>query len=364
MNISIDGFTDEELLTGLLSTSRIVEYRYIIEDVNDVAIGTAEVSDGVISYDSKSDIMRTFSGTLKSSDLINIDSVDYRIVPIMRLKMGDLWAEWPLGKFIINPSMSGNRYETSIRITGYDNGKILMDDKADRFIHIGAGAVYTSFVSQILADVYGIYEVPAAAITKSYDQEWDAGTSKLEIVNTLLDSIGYTKLYFDEYGTPTAEEYVDPYQRMIDMSFIANEKSVISDSVQVSTNKFEVPNKFVRYTENVDSDYLISVYVNDDASSPYSTVSRGRLIVDSRSVHDIASQADLDAYTIKAAAEAMQAVETLTFSTINMPGHGYRDCMLVKIDQYGIEGKYVETGWEMSLTSNGTMKHKCERVIT
>lgn len=119
----------------------------------------------------------------------------------------------------------------------------------------------------------------------------------------------------------------------------------------------------MRYTENVDSDYYYSSYTNDDPDSPYSTVSRGRVIVSSEAVEDIASQAELDAYVLKVAAESMQATDRLEFSTMNMPGHGYRECLWVEVPAYGIAASYIETGWEMDLRPGGTMKHKCERTV-
>ena len=158
--------------------------------------------------------------------------------------------------------------------------------------------------------------------------------------------------------------YKPDSERTIEGTYQDNDNSIILDGIKVETNKFEVPNKIVRYVENPDAAYLISSYTNEDPDSPYSTVNRGRTIVDADSVEDIASQADLDSYVRKVASEKIQAVETLEIETLNMPGHDYQNCFLVSIKSYGIEGKYIETSWEMDLSEGGTMKHYLKKAVT
>lgn len=363
MNIGTGGYTDAELFTALCSNTREVYYEYVVQNAQGQTLGQLPIEDGRVSFDSGNEVMRTFSGTTRASDLFNITSTDFYLTPWMCLKYRNDVVKWSLGKFIVNPSENYKENLKTVEITGYDLGKLALDDKSDSRVYMATGSLYTSLASQIAGTVYSNINVESSPKTATNPVEWEIGTEKLKIINDLMDSITYDPLYFDEYGVGQLNEYVDYALRDIDRVYTDNEQSIILDGITYASNKFEIPNKFIRYVENPDAAYLISTYTNSDPNSPYSTVSRGRTIVDSASVSDIATQADLDAYVRKIAAEKMQNVETLDFSTLNMPGHGFKDCLLVSIESYGVNSKYIETGWEMDLSRGGTMSHKCEKVV-
>ena len=59
----------------------------------------------------------------------------------------------------------------------------------------------------------------------------------------------------------------------------------------------------------------------------------------------------------------MQTTEQLEFKTLNMPGHGFQECLFINIPVYDICGKYIEIEWEMDLVPGGQMTHVCERVV-
>lgn len=363
MNIATGKYTNSFMLEKLAETNRIVKYEYIVTDRNDIPIGQIAVSDGKITYDSKAEVMRTFSGNVEKSDLMNIGCTDYRIIPYMCVAVGKDIVKYPLGKFIVDPSFSGNSFRKIININGYDMGKIAVDDKITSRFYVPSGGVYTSYIAQILGECYKMLDIPANVVTKGYDQEWEIGTSKIKIANTLLKAINYTPIHFDETGMGVAEKYKFPQLRDIERMYIANKKSVMMDGISVKSDAFNIPNKFIRYTENADSAYMIASYTNNNADDPYSVINRGRVIVDSATVDDIASQEDLQNYVQMVAINSMQSTSTITFKTLNMPGHGYQNCLFVSCDQYDINGRFIETAWEMDLRPGGEMTHKCERVV-
>ncbi|MCM1467504.1 MAG: hypothetical protein NC086_05100 [Alistipes sp.] len=364
MNIAASGYSEAELLKYLFSRNRTVWYEYTVADVNDKTIGKLDMESGKVSFDSRREIMRTFSASARKSQLLDINVMDERIIPwlCLRLNNGDV-IKWALGRFIVQPSQSCEQAVSMINVTGYDLSKIAYDDKVAGRYYVPAGSVYTSTVAQLLGSLYKNLNVEFLAKTKQADQEWEIGTSKLTIANELLSSINYNPFYFDEYGNGIIEEYINPANRPVELAYSTVNNSIFLDSVDIETNRFDIANKFIRYTENVDSRYLISIYENNDVNSPYSIVNRGRTIVDAEMVNDIATQADLDSYTIRAALSKMQSAEVLTFHSLNMPGHGYQNSLYVECGLYGIDNKYVEISWEMELKTNGTMRHVCERVL-
>lgn len=353
--------------TALFASARDIYYEYTLVDKDDNPIGEIAIEDGKITFDSSSDVMRTFKGTCRKSSLLNIDEVDCRLIPWMCVnyydpKIGEVTDRYPLGKFIIEPSEEGRSLTSSVKIIGYDLGKIALDDKTDTRIYMSANIAYTSFAQYIAESMYKNIVFKASAKSKNSEAEWKIGTSKLTVINDLLKAISYNPLHFNERGIGFFDEYIEPKLRPVSYTYKTDDNSIILDGIEKKSTKFEIPNKYIRYVENVDNSYLISIYVNDDPNSQYSTVTRGRTITDVAAVEDIASQSDLDALVSRIALENMQSTETIKFSTLNVPGHDYKNILYVSIPEYSIEGKYIETKWEMDL-SNGTMTHYCERVI-
>lgn len=364
MNIDFPGYTTDAIIDALLSSSRQVRYEYTISDSHDVNLGNIEIADGHISFDSTAEVMRTMTGRVKKSTLLNLDTIDYRVTPWMCLMMPNKKeAKWPLGKFIVFPTMESSNDINMVEISGFDLGKIALDDKNVSRTFVNSTDLYTTALSTLLGTIYSRTDITESEDTKSFPQEWEIGTTKLQIANDLLKGINYDPLHFDEYGVAIGKPNTPLETREIDFSYYANKQSIIVDGLRVASDKYEIPNKWVRYTENAELPYLISTFTNDSVDSPYSTVNRGRTIVDAGVVEDIASQTVLDSYVARIAAEAMRSTERLEFSTLNMPGHGFEECLYIDIPVYNIMGKYIEVGWEMDLVPGGQMSHICERVV-
>lgn len=366
MSISYGNTAEALVLESLRSSSRKMRYEYIITDQYGTPIGMADIVDGNVTFDSTRQVMRTFSGTIRRNDLVKLESIDYRLVPYMILDMDSESYRWPLGLFIIQPEVNHIGYQTYVRIQGYDMGKVALDWKTDRREYVAAGTMYTSNVAYMLDEMYtDTADIQQSLKTQMYDFEWDIGTDRLTIINDMLTGINYNPLHFTETGRPIVDEYIEPALRDITMYYTTENQSVIVDGITRNSNMFDVPNVFVRYTENIDAVYTISVYENNDTSSPYSIPNRGRRIVDSESVNNSdADQTTMDAYVRRVAIEKSQAAETLTFTTLNMPWHGYRDVMMLFVPEYNISGKYVETGWSMSLTNGGLMTHNVQKAVS
>ena len=363
MDISNGAHSDEEMFAELSTAVRTVTYQYVIAEPSGKVLGNISITDGKISYDSESEVKRTFTGTASKLDLVNYKSVDYILIPYLVLELKREEIKWPLGCFIIDPSYSGENFKGEIKIKGYDFGKIALDTKTTERFFTAEGGIYTSYIAQLLGMCYKQINIPTSDLTRASDMEWEPGTSHLSISNTLLQAIGYTQLFFDEIGVACSKKYVLPQLEKVERTYSTTNKSIILDTVSIETNAFDVPNKFVRYTESVDSEYLYSEYTNEKENDPYSVINRGRVIVDSKSISDIATQENLNNLVQKVAIESMQSTEQLTFYTLNIPGHGYRNCLYVSIPQYNIAGKYIETGWEMELVNGGRMMHRCEKVV-
>lgn len=349
----------------LLRGNREIRYEYTIKNQFDKTIGSLTNASGSISFDSTCEVMRTCRINAKRSELLDINTVDERIVPYFCLKAPNgHWLKYPLGAFIINPTAKLNNGSVNIIVDGYDLAKIALDTKLENTVCYKEGTLYTSSISNRLGRLYVNYDIVVDENMRNpSDIEYEIGSTEIETINSMLNAINYYPLFFDENGIPQAEPYIFPENRKIQMQYSADKTSVLYDGIEHSSLLFETPNRFIRYTDDSDHEPFYSCITVDDSRIPSSTVRRGRVITDVQSVDDVATQTALDNLTRRAAIDASQHAERLDFETVNMPGHGFKNCIQVKCDDIGINGKFIEYAWEMDLIPGGKMKHSCYKVV-
>ena len=191
--------------------------------------------------------------------------------------------------------------------------------------------------------------------------DWDIGTSKLKIVNQLLGEISFRELEIDERGFAKLRRYIAPSTSQIDHTYQNGKDSILHLQTTVSSDSHEVPNIFVAVVSNPDLEQpLIAKYINDNPLSKTSTVYTGRNKVQVISVDNIATQEDLQQYVSKAAFEAIQVQEEVTFSTALEWGHGVNDTVALNIPQF--QGVGVETQWSIDF-NKCEMSHTVKKVV-
>ena len=355
------GYTEKQILKQLRG-NRTVSYRYELLDKNERPIGDVTAS-GSISFDSSAAIKRVADLVIREHK--EVDYLSDRIKPYMRLKLGNSFAEFPLGVFLMSsPQRQEDGVSISKNVECYDKTQILSDDKFDTRYLVRAGENYINAVATIIASA-GInnYRLDACSLTLRTDIEFSVGTSKLDAINQLLKAINYNELYADSYGTIRAAKYEQPEGRKINLYYTTDKDSIVLPGAEELLDTFQAPNKIIRYLENAESECLIASVVNSDPASKLSTVSRGRTIVDIEAVYDIADQATLEAYTQRVAAEK-KIYQQIIFNSAVMPHHEFQDCLYLKNKGLGISGKYIETAWSINMSVGGTMSHTCRRAVS
>jgi hypothetical protein len=296
-----------------------------------------------------------------------INYLSDRIQPFMEIKMPDgNWIDYPLGVFILSTPTRKDEYNGVYReVEAYDGLIILDEDKFTSRYNVRVGTKYTDAVISILQSA-GIkkFNITESTKTLSADMEFKIGTSKLEAVNTLLQSINYTPIWVDARGYFTASPYVSPTDRAVDYEYLDDDLSIIYNGMEEELDLFGVPNVWVVTQSNPEKTPLVSTKTNDNPDSPTSTVNVGRNIVDFREVDDIADQATLDAYVERIAFEASQVFGRLKFKTALMPFHEYMDVLRVKYDSLKIDDKFSEVAWKMPLKAGAEMEHEVRKVVS
>lgn len=362
--LAINGHTEDKIRKALQS-SREVKFEYDLLDKYDKKMGTINEISGSYSFSSDAEIKGTGRFTINEKYTKDIDFLSERIKPYFCLKIGSEWLKWGQGIYLAS---SPNRNEQNggiyRDIEAYDKCLILKEDEIDKRYYIKKGATYTNEIRKLILST-GIEKISIqeSELEISIDKEYEIGTSKLDIINDLCNAINYNSVYFDENGFCMIRKYITPKERIYEYEYITDGESIITYGSSEALDAFKVPNKFVRYVENPESDYLISTFVNNRASNPLSTVSRGRVITDIQAITDIADQNTLDEYVRRVASEKSQVYGGVRFSTLAMPHHSYLDCLRIKNTTLGISEKVIETGWSVDTNINGLMIHTCKKVV-
>lgn len=352
-----------EQMDRILKSNRQVKYKAELLSKDNIGLCSADIIDGNIDFNSECEIMRCASISVK--DNTNIDFVNARIKLYMSVKTPSGYIDYPLGVFLI---ASPNRISDGRRVTRmlecYDFAQILKEDKFTSRYFATKGSQYVQNVISILeSSKLFSHDITASSLTLPNDIEFEIGTSKLDAINTLLKSINYTPIWFDENGYARSSVYVNPSSRVDEYSYVTDNESITFIGIEESVDTFNVPNIIVRYTDNPEGSFLRASWRNDNPSSRLSTISRGRNIVDIASVSDIANQTTLEQYVARLADE-QSLYNQISFDTAIMPHHQCQDCLRIQNKELDIDDTYIEYAWSMELKIGGKMNHKCRKLVS
>lgn len=287
---------------------RKVSFQYELLDRNNVfkkKLNNVEICS--ISYKFLSQLKS--SASIIMTDDSSIDYLNDRIKAYITLN----GVKTPLGVFLLcTPSRDIKDTKITRNITCYSLLQILLDDKIETRLTLPIG---TNVINEVKRQIGANYSILDSSQTLLSERIYEAGTSKLEIINDLLSVINYNSLRVNVNGTFITEPYVLPTDREIDKVYEEGADSIIIADMTDELDLFNVPNVIVRYTNALDMDTpLTYTYVNDNISSITSTVNRDRRIVHSAET-DATDMITLQAITKKDAYNYNSIYSHLTFQT-------------------------------------------------
>lgn len=394
INLANGEFTHEQIVAALHSPSVTYDFRYeLLDGFNYRKRDLTNILDASIDQSAFADIKRTARFNLAEDDAMDIDYLNDRIKPYMRvfipkgrvlvrdyaffshihainietLQGADNagWIEFPLGVFLLaSPTRKDDGVIVTRDVEAYDGLLVLKDDKFTVRHTVLAGTRHYDAIVAVLASAgITLYNVEQSDRTLTRDIEYAPGTEKLSAINNLLSQINYTPLHVDNDGYYTSHRYRSPSERAEDYRYADDSLSVTFSGAEEELDLFSVPNVFTVVRTNEEEAPLVSSFTNAEPTSPTSTVSRGRSIVDFRELTDIADQASLDSYVQRVAFEASQVYGRIRFNTALMPFHGYSNVLQVEYSPLGINGKYLEMNWTMELRVGGVMTHEVRQIV-
>ncbi|MDO5050005.1 MAG: hypothetical protein Q4D87_09015 [Actinomycetaceae bacterium] len=228
---------------------------------------------------------------------------------------------WGLGVFLFaEPGLDRQETHSTTRVGLVSKLAVLDDDKLEESYTVPKGA---NIVQTVLALVESTGETRVTVTASGeYVREpivFDAGESKLAIVNQLLDAVGYWGITVDGEGVLTSSPYVPPAERPVKWEFVEGEHATHSGEWSREQDLTGVPNRVVCRTAGTDEEpALVGVALNEDPVSRFSFQARGRWVT---RVYDVeaTSQAQINAMAQRRLLEAGSPVATVSVEHAVLP---------------------------------------------
>ena len=344
-------------------TKRTIDFRYrILRNGGDYCeIHPANNSMPVIDMNDTGEIKTSFSGKFLLPQQ-ELDWLTDEILPEMILD----GVTYKLGTFLAARVEEDDDGTTPcLQIEAYDRGWMVRDSRAESRPFFAAGTNYLDAVGSALvaAGVTDIREVPTDAVLTEDREDWDCGTSWLEVANQLLGEINYEDVWFDAEGVcilePVAVSSAENIEHMLDDTEI---ESMMAPGMKKTTDYYATPNVFICICSNADKeDALVAVAENVNPDSPLSIPRRGRRISTVIQVDNIASLEELQLYAERKAMESLRTGEVITVQTALLPDFGVGDITALRLK--GELSVCKERSWTMQLGVGGKMTHTLEKVV-
>ena len=341
---------------------RTVDFRYIIvrNGADFTELRPIRDASPLLIMNESTEIKMSFSGSFAADDSINW------LTDQIRPELVIDGVASPLGMYLpATVTPSEDESTRSVQVEAYDRCWLVRDTYTETIRHFAAGSLYTDVVRQLLteAGIVLMIVTPSAAALTEDREDWDIGTSLLQIVNDLLLEINYNPLWFDATGaaivTPVRAPIAENIDHVLDSG---NVQSLLLPQIRRETDIYQAPNVFVCYVSNADKQGpMVATAENRNPQSPLSIPRRGRRIVRFQRLDNIASQEELDAYAARLRNESLITGETITVRTALLPGFGVNDVTAL---HYGdLASICIERGFSMELRVGGSMMHRLEKVV-
>lgn len=313
-------------------------------------------------------IKTAFTGRFKPAaedvdgNLMEINFLTDEIQPVMIID-GE---ENTLGVYLpTTPTEGSDGPVEYVSVEAYDRGQRVADTKSASRLYWPAGTLVLDAVEQLLtaSGIQTVFKTPSTAAFSVPREDWDIGTSNLDIINQLLGEISYRSLWFDADGNARLEPKTEPDASAVKHRLdTADPETRVVDRISLVSDTFQTANVFVATCANPEKGELLrAVAYNDNPQSPLSRQRRGREIVQVTRLDNIESQAALQTFVDQQRNESLISGELIELTTGLQPGWGVGD--VVSLNFHGMFTLCVSSAWDMELAPGGLMAHKLERAV-
>lgn len=356
--IPVRVLTASERLLGNRHTTFYVD----LLDTDDAPIGRLDgVEDGNLEWLYNAVVKG--SGSMLVSDVSqDINWLTARLKPVMLIDGLD---PQPLGVFL--PSEAPEAYGPGRRWTVklLDKTTILDQDTIEETYALAAGSVVTDEIITVI-ESSGIFNhsITPSTATLATAMVWSPGTSKIRIINDLLATINYFSLYANFDGQMVGAPYTRPAARPIVYEFIDGSTSIYRPDFVRDVDIWTIPNRVtVVSVGDGSTEALTSTVTNTDPASPYSSVSRGRVIGRTETGIDIADQSTLDDYAQRRLIELTSPTAGVKIFHAPVPGLAVNQVARFRRVPAGIDARHAVTKTSIKLQGTALAQTTFREVV-
>jgi len=258
-------------------------------------------------------------------------------------------ASWPVATMLLSSPAERRRGGRSwFEVTLLTKLAVIDEDAVEGSFSLPAGSPLVATAVNLIRSTgeVRIAATPSSAVSAN-PLMWEAGTSKLTIVNDLLTAAEYWSLWVDGSGQFRVEPYRAPSERPVAFEFAAGVNSIHRPDWTREQDLSSVPNRFVVVGQGSDDEpALVGIATNEDPSSPFSFQARGRWVSRTEEGVEGEDQAVFDRLAQRRLLDAMSPVGKITVEHAIVPlnpndvvrfrplGRGATDCTVLRME-YG-----------------------------
>lgn len=203
----------------------------------------------------------------------------------------------------------------------YDKTDLLAQDALPSPFQISAGANVVAAIRSLINGAGELrHQIEDSTATARTTQVWDAGTSRLTIIQDLIDGIGYQGLYTDPLGIFRSGPYVPPTERPVVWAFADDANSILSPGMGLDADTYSVANRVICISTGTgDVAAMVAKAEDDDPASPTSHASRGRWVTRVVEGVEATTQTVLNALATRYLAEEKRVAKKWTVQHAPVP---------------------------------------------
>jgi hypothetical protein len=297
-----------------------------------------------------------------AQDNREIDWLHRRIKIVMHIEGKD---DYPLGVFI--PSAPVEKWDDASLIQEIellDKCSVLDQDYVENAYSLPAGTVVTDAVRDLIVSAgEKAGSITEGGETLSNAMTWEAGTSKLTIINDLLQTANYFSLRADGDGTFRVEKHRPVKDRPIVHSFIDNYKSIFSSEFTYEKDIYSVPNKVILISQgDGDSEGMTAVATNQNPNNRFSYQARGRWITDVTKGVEATDLAALQARAERRLTQLTSPTGTVQINHAPLPWLGPSDKVRFRRREADIDVRAVVVSTQIDLDPTALQRTQLQEV--
>ena len=233
----------------------------------------------------------------------------------------------------------------------------------------------TNIIRQIKAIIADLGETSPAIVedeaneTAQADMVFPAGTSRLKIINDLLDSANYFSLWCDGAGRFRVTKYKAPKDRtpiyQMEEPLAEGETSLLGVSWTHDEDIYSIPNRVVAVQQGDDEEEGMSSVADLnilDPNSRFNQKNRGRYITEVYDGVEATSQANLDGWAERKLDDLVNAANKVEIEHVFLPDLLMNDTILFRAGDVEMVGAVTNT--EFDLDPQAMVKTKLRSVLS